>query len=159
MALGNLILTALVAAVLPLKPPLSAEARRHPGPTVIRAGELGKRRLEVEGWRLKGEVERQRMRREVEALKKSARDLADRMEKMTVDDLLKRGGENWLCNGQSVEQSTNRKIEKFSDLERAMKRAGKPQAEIDRLRNQLEQTVENIRAEGRELKRKYDKQR
>lgn len=39
-----------------------------------------------------------------------------------------------------------------------MKRAGKPQAEIDRLRNQLEQTVEKIRAEGRELKRKYDKQ-
>ena len=136
---GNLILTALVAAVLPLKPPLSAEARRHPGPTVIRAGELGKssnRRIVEWSKQLKDEAINRKS--QIEALKKSARDLADRMEKMTVDDLSKSS---------------------FAELERAMKRAGKPQAEIDRLRNQLQQTVEKIRAEGRELKRRYDKQR
>ena len=128
---GGVLLCALTAAVLPLKPPLSPEARRHPGPTVIRAGALQPRDFVRERALARQEADcRARQLAELAETRRQANELARNMERMTVDDLTQ-----------------------HQDVLKMMKDSGQPAARIEEMRTLLDTTVETIRAEGRELRR------
>lgn len=128
-ALGLSILS-LAAAVLPLKPPLSAEGRRHPGPTVIRAGAL-KETDEVTARVRRQQAEELEKRREeeIERAKRQASELVTRLERITVED-----------------------IERERGILGKMREAGMAQERIDAMRRELEDGVRQIRAEGGRLR-------
>ena len=128
-ALGLSILS-LAAAVLPLKPPLSAEGRRNPGPTVIRAGAL-KETDEVTARVRRQQAEELEKRREeeIERAKRQASELVTRLERITVED-----------------------IERERGILGKMREAGMAQERIDAMRKELEDGVRQIRAEGGRLR-------
>ena len=120
----------LAAVVLPLKPPLSDAARCHPGPTVIRAGALRPTDRRAERVLARQTGERCRMMlAEIEAAKRQAVQMADRMERTTAADLL-RG----------------------RDVLREMKAAGFSPQRIAEFRRELETSAAEVRAEGRRIR-------
>lgn len=120
----------LAASVLPLKPPLSDAARHQPGPTVIRAGALRPAdRRAVRQLARQAEDWRRKMQAEIESAKRQAAEMADRMERMTVGDLLQ-----------------------GRDVPGEMKAAGFSPQRIAEFRRELEESAAQIRAEGRRIR-------
>ena len=120
----------LATAVLPLKPPLSAEGRRNPGPTVIRAGALKETDEVTARVRAQQAAElRKRQEAELELAKRKAAQLVKRLEKMTAADL--DGGQDILGK---------------------MKKAGMPKERVDAMRQELEDTARHLREEGRRMR-------
>ena len=125
------ILTALLAAaVLPLKPPFSEEGRRHPGPTVIRAGAL-KETDEVTAHvrAQQAEALRKLQEEELERARRQATQLVTRLENMTAADF-----------GQG------------QDILGKMRQAGMPKERIEAMRHELEDAARKLREEGGRLR-------
>ena len=120
----------LAPAVLPLKPPLSAEGRRHPGPTVIRAGAL-KETDEVTAHVRAQQAEelRKRQEEEIARAKRQAAQLVMRLENMTAEDF-----------GQG------------QDVLGKMRQAGMPEKRIEAMRHELEDMARKLREEGGRLR-------
>ena len=120
----------LAAAVLPLKPPFSEEGRRHPGPTVIRAGALkGTDEVTAHVRAQQAEELRKRQEEEIERAKRKAAELVTRLERITMED-----------------------IEKEQGILAKMRQAGMPKERIDAMRKELEDGVRRMRAEGGRLR-------